>query len=60
MILFAIVSPQLDQYEELKNELLKLYQDKGEGAKFRSKSIWIEQGERPTKYFFNLEKRNQL
>ena len=52
------VSPQLDQYEELKNELQKLYQDKGEGAKFRSKSIWIEHGERPTKYFFNLEKRN--
>ena len=52
------MSPQLDQYEELKNELQKLYQDEGEGAKFRSKSIWIEHGERPTKYFFNLEKRN--
>ena len=42
------VSPQLDQYEELENELQKLYQDKGERAKFRSKSIWIEHGERPT------------
>ena len=25
---------------------------------FRSKSRWLEEGERPTKYFFNLEKRN--
>ena len=25
---------------------------------FRSKVKWIEYGEKPTKYFFNLEKRN--
>ena len=25
---------------------------------FRSKERWFEQGEKPTKYFFNLEKRN--
>ena len=25
---------------------------------FRSKSRWLEEAERPTKYFFNLEKRN--
>ena len=25
---------------------------------FRSKIRWIENGEKPTKYFFNLEKRN--
>ncbi|KAL9982125.1 hypothetical protein ACROYT_G010930, partial [Oculina patagonica] len=25
---------------------------------FRSKCRWIEKGEKPTKYFFNLEKRN--
>ena len=25
---------------------------------FRAKSRWIENGERPTKYFFNLEKSN--
>ena len=25
---------------------------------FRSKVKWVEQGEKPTKYFFNLEKRN--
>ena len=25
---------------------------------FRSKARWLEQGEKPTKYFFNLEKNN--
>ena len=25
---------------------------------FRSKVKWFEQGEKPTKYFFNLEKTN--
>ena len=25
---------------------------------FRSKCRWIEKGEKPTKYFFNFEKRN--
>ena len=25
---------------------------------FRAKCRWIENGERPTKYFFNLEKSN--
>ena len=25
---------------------------------FRSKTSWFEQGEKPTEYFFNLEKRN--
>ena len=25
---------------------------------FRSKMKWVEQGEKPTKYFYNLEKTN--
>jgi len=31
-----------------------LYDVKGEAAKFRSKCLWVEQSERPIKYFFNL------
>ena len=30
---------------------------KGRETMFRSKSRWIEQGEKPTKYCFNLEKK---
>ena len=35
-----------------------MYDSKGKEAMFRSKARWFEQGEKPTKYFFNLEKRN--
>lgn len=44
---------ELKQYDNLKKELQTLYDVKGEAAKFRSKCLWVEQGERPTKYFFN-------
>ena len=27
------------------------------GVIVRSKELWVEQGEKPTKYFFNLEKK---
>ena len=49
---------ELKQYDSLKKELQQIYKNKGEAAKFRSKCMWTEKGERPTKYFFNLEKRN--
>ena len=48
----------LSEYESLKKELHELYEQKGRGAIFRSKVRWIEKGEKPTKYFFNLEKKN--
>ena len=28
------------------------------GVTVRSKELWAEQGEKPTKYFFNLEKKD--
>ena len=46
------------EYEALKKELQGLFEANGKGATFRSKVRWIEKGEKPTKYFFNLEKRN--
>ena len=48
----------LTEYENLKKELTEIYHTKGKEAMFRSKVRWIENGEKPTKYFFNLEKRN--
>ena len=42
----------------LKKELCLIYENRGKGSIVRSKTRWIEQGEKPTKYFFNLEKRN--
>jgi len=41
----------------LKKELREIYEEKGRrGAIFRSKGRLTEHGEKPTKYFFNLEK----
>jgi len=55
-------SPDIDQvlkeFDELKIELQTIYSKKGEAAMFRSKCRWVEKSECPTKYFFNLEKRN--
>jgi len=49
------INQELKQYENLKKELLELYENKGEAAKFRSKCQWVEKGEKPTKYFFHLQ-----
>ena len=48
----------LVEYEAAKEELKKIYENRGKEAIFRSKVQWFEQGEKPTKYFFNLEKMN--
>ncbi len=42
----------------VKSKLQKMYEDKGQGAKVRSRLNWFEYGEKPTKYFHNLEKQN--
>lgn len=55
-------SPYIDgvlrEYDGLKTELKSIYEEKGKQTMFRAKCRWIENGERPTKYFFNLEKSN--
>ena len=57
---FSFSSPYIDgvlrEYDELKTELKSIYEEKGKQAMFRAKCRWIEKGERPTKYFFNLKK----
>ena len=42
----------------LANELHDLVHKQNIGAQIRSRAKWTEQGERGTKYFFNLEKEN--
>ena len=48
----------LKNYDNLKRELEGIYDRRGCAAMFPSKCRWIEQGEKPTKYFFNLERKN--
>ena len=48
----------LKAYDAAKGELKEIYNLRCKEAIFRSRAKWIEEGEKPTKYFFNLEKRN--
>ena len=48
----------LKEYDCLKSELQSIYEDKGRQAMFRAKCQRLEYGERPTNFFFNMEKRN--
>ena len=41
------------ELKELRKEIVK-------GAQIRARTKWIEQGEKPTRYFANLEKRNYV
>ena len=50
------LSAEIEDYDNLKLELQRIYEAKGKGAIFRSKVRWVEQGEKPTKSFFNLRK----
>ena len=50
----------LDEYEKVKSELENIEQEKAKGVILRSKIKWSEAGEKNTKYFLNLEKRNSI
>lgn len=47
------------QLETLKNQLDNIYVHKARGAFVRSRARWIEEGEKNSSYFFNLEKQRQ-
>ena len=48
---------KLKEFDKLKNEFNRLCEIKGKGAMFRSKARWVEYGEKPTKYFLNMDKK---
>ena len=48
----------LEKYESAKDKLKRIHDTRGKEAIFRSEAKWLEKGEKPTKYFFNLEKNN--
>lgn len=53
----------LDEQIKLNNlqtQLDNMYLEKAKGAFIRSRARWIEQGEKNTSYFFNLEKQRQV
>ena len=50
----------LNELYATKLRLQTIMRQKTKGAILRSKARWHELGERNSKYFFNLERRNQL
>ena len=52
------IEEKLKEFDRLKNKLNRLYETKARGAILRSKVKWVELGEKPNKYFFNMEKKN--
>ena len=47
-----------EEYERKKTELQEIRHTKMEGAKVRSRAKWLNEGEKPTNHFCNLENRN--
>ena len=45
-------------YQHLQKEYEDIFSNKSNGARVRSRLQWWEEGEKSSKYFFNLEKRN--
>ena len=48
----------IDHVKELEKAIKDIYEKKAEAAKIRSKCKWFEEGEKSSRYFFQLEKSN--
>ena len=46
------------EYNKLKKELEDLYDHRLNGSLIRSRAKWHEKGEKSTKHFFDVKKRN--
>ena len=47
-------------YNVVQGKLESFYEEKTKGIIIRARARWHEHGEKSTKYFFNLEKRNHV
>lgn len=56
---FLSNSPDILDKLKARISLNELYEYKIEGIIVRSRARWVEQGEKSTAYFLNLEKRNK-
>ena len=60
-IIIGQIDPQtLDDLEDSKNLLQQLRNQKMKGVMIRAKAKYYEEGEKPTKYFLNLEEKNYV
>ena len=49
----------IEHREQIQLELDKYYESEARGVQIRARAQWLEQGERNTKYFANIEKHQQ-
>ena len=49
---------KFEEYDKTRSELEKIYDEIAEGVKICSKSSWYQYGEKSTKFFYGLEKKN--
>lgn len=54
-----LLNADADKAEIIQNELNAITTQRLNGAKIRSRAQWIEEGEKPTSFFFNLEQSKQ-
>lgn len=54
-----MLNADADKAEIIQNELNAITTQRLNGAKIRSRAQWIEEGEKPTSFFFNLEQSKQ-
>ena len=52
-------NPDINLVNDLERQIDDINTEKLRGVQIRSRAKWFENGERPTKYFFSLEKRKQ-
>ena len=50
--------PSAGVITDLRRQIRDIDEEFLSGVIVRSKELWVEQGEKPTKYFFNLEKKD--
>ena len=51
--------PDVNAISTIQQHLRELVTKRLEGAKVRSRASWLEEGEKPTRFFFNLEQTKQ-
>ena len=51
---------KFEEYDKTRNELEQIYDKIVEGVKIRSKCSWYQYGEKSTKFFYGLEKKNAM
>ena len=57
MAVFAGDHDQISNVNKLERALEAVVNNECEGAKIHSRARWIEEGEKPTRFFFRLERK---